>query len=123
MPSITAPAAPEKNDLGGSRRGSGSGSHPHRERRVRESHPTSVRKPNPRRSAIHRLAWQAWAIAAGLRGAARLIVNRALHSLRIVGNADTEPPLSRVALFDCVVDRHLESAVCNRDIVRLSESK
>src|ERR1700730_5423801 len=90
MPSVTARAAPGNSGLGASRRGSGSGSHPHRERRVRETHPTSVRKPNPHQLAIHRLAWQAWAIAEGLREVARLMVYRAPHTFRIVGNSSQQ---------------------------------
>src|ERR1700722_17674405 len=94
MPSVTARAVPGNSDLGASRRGSGSGSHPHRERRVRETHPTSVRKSNPHRLAIHRLAWQAWAIAAGLREVARLMVYRALHAFLIVRQAGNNSLLS-----------------------------
>ena len=94
MPSVTARAAPGNSGLGASRRGSGSGSHPHREKRVRETHPTSVRKPNPHRLAIQRLAWQAWAITAGLREVARLMVYRALHTFRIVRQAGSNFVLS-----------------------------
>jgi hypothetical protein len=46
---------------------------------VRGTHPTLVRKPNPLRLVIHRLAWQASAIAAGSPEVARLMVYRALH--------------------------------------------
>src|SRR5258705_7502159 len=72
MTSLTAPAVQESTGLAAFRRGSGSGSHPHRERRVREIHPTLVRKPNPHRLVIHSLAWQASAIAVGSREVARL---------------------------------------------------
>ncbi len=40
MPNVTAPEAQENSGLAAFRRGSGSVSHPHRERRVRETRPT-----------------------------------------------------------------------------------
>src|ERR1700740_2857383 len=40
-----------------------------------------------------------------------------------VGKADSEGSFSLVAQFRFCRSRHLESAVCNRDIVPLSESK
>src|ERR1700758_4675123 len=51
------------------------------------------------------------------------MLSKPLSTLSIVGKADTERPLNPAALFRFCRSRHLESAVCNRDIVPLSESK
>src|ERR1700758_2119629 len=51
------------------------------------------------------------------------MLSKPLSTLSIVGKADTERPLNPAALFRFCRSRHLESAVCNRDVVPLSESK
>src|SRR6266481_1497167 len=72
MPNAAAPEAQESSGSAVFRRGSGSGSHPHRGTRGRETHPTWVRKSNPLRLVIRPLAWPTSAIAAGSREVAHL---------------------------------------------------